>query len=1042
MPRIIAKVQGASNKTRWTLAQDQQNLYSTKDEGMGPTMDTNGGYRDRTVSPLPRYESFDGSQYSVPGFENSQTNGHWKQPPQQYAPQLNGHSHGHFEDFNFNTPVEERASHQISLNTRVRSQNEDVVGQHLLYENAMLDSETYEMLDISDVDALKKEHARLNARLDAANRKLVLECKVKEAALSLSRLYSNGKGRPDTPQSPDSPKQRSRSSLLGGRGRTSSGGGSGQTLSQAEDELAVSTRKAEDLNGTIKLLLERKQFVERKLLKHTAAVLAEQSARATKQINGRSLTNGHSRESLRGGPSLENVYSPDEFDGIRDILHGAPANAAAASRGGAQKVQEEQEQHMATVQARLEHLNEQLRLVIGEASRVRGVDLAPEGPMSDEDQEKPARLNQRLDRLEDNVQLLAEEQEGVRSHYARLQDSAHMTRNAVEEQLADVNHQVHNTLLLSADMQNMESLREPPQATGHGYQQQLQYLAESLKSMEQIMRQHRLELDGAREAGEEAERTVEHAHGKANEHKMKVDDYEATLGGLWEILQSDHEHPRRPSGMNQDVDNERGLPSPGTPLREDFSLQAFSSHVQHLYSQQQSSKEQHDILKRQIQQQRELNGKSDAEKDRQITDLQGRHDTLASEHANAQNALSEAMAARSEAETEVEQARLELMNTGNEFEGLKKSVEARIVEREGLQRSLVSQQSQAASTHARIQELEEQLEELTGEHESLAAESEARAKDLEDRYNETAAQLKLLGSESQSRDRQAQEKHNALSEQLTAAHTAREEVERRHGTLQSEMQDLESEVVRLTTELTMAKAELDGAYGSRAERAKEAQAAELDERNRQMADELARLQGDHEGLRSVHASTLAEMETMRHSNVNTAPIGVSPEHAKNLEAELRGMTDAFQDLTKESVELEKERGQLEDLIDSLRERCDELEGLVGDEKVRMMGIRSPGGVGSPGVNGGAMVNGASGRTESTSTTVLRQEFKRMIRETRAEGVKLLRAEQTQRRQLEAEVRKVRQAGGPLDKAQTPQAQPQQPQREHETNGHSNEESTG
>ncbi|KAK3675970.1 hypothetical protein LTR78_004162 [Recurvomyces mirabilis] len=1030
MPRAIFKVQGAPNKTRWTLAQkdEQKDLHSPvqdKEERenviYATTMQSNGAYYDRTVSPLPRYESFDGSQYSVPGFEQPPSNNNmaWRPPTavQQQHQQYHGQGKGHFEDFEYNTPLEERASHQISLNTRIRSQNEDVVGQHLLYEKAMMDSESYEMLEISDVDALKKEHARLNSRIDAAHRKLALENKVKEAAQNLQRLYSaSGKGRPDTPQSPDSPK-RSRSSLLGRVRPGSSSGGSG-SLTQAEDELAVSTKKVEELTGTLKLLFERRQFVERKLLRHTAAVLAEQSARATKQINGKALTNGHAQHYEE--PDSHDIYHPDEFDGIRDILHGAPATSA--SRGGAQKLQEEQEQHMASVQTRLEHLNEQLRLVIGEASRVRGVNTAPEPAIQDHDQEPTARLDQRLNRLEDNVHLLEQEQQGVKAHYARLQDSAHMTRNAVEEQLSDINHQLHNTLLLSADMQNMESLREPPQASGHGYQQQLQYLADSLGSMEQTLRQHRLEFEDAREASEGHEMALADAQGKAHEHAKKVDDYEATLGGLWEILQSDRASSRAPSGIDQDA-GERGLPSPTTPLREDFSLGAFSSHVQHLYNQQQSAKEQQAILKRQIQQQRELNGKSDAEKDMQLTDLQGRHDHLANEHGGMQEQLTKEMAQRSQAESEVAEARLELMNTANEFEGLKKMVDARQQEWDEMQRQLQTHHQNAVGLQQHVESLEAQVAGLTDDARLQGVEHDSRARDLESM-------------------------HATTSEQLAAAVAEREAAEHRHASVQDEMQELEGEVVRLTTELTMAKAELEGAYGSRAERAREAQAAEvvgLGQQNKAMTEQLQQLHTEHTGLKETHAAAVAQLEGMKTGSV-------SVERAKNLESELRDMTDAFRDLTKESVELEKERGQLEDLIDGLRDRCEGLEAQVHDEKVRWMGVRSPmsgavdaardGGVNGRG-NGAAVVGGGVGGREMKSMMVIRQEFKKMMREARAEGVRLLRAEQDQRRQVEAELRRLRQANGPLAKAlptpasATPAQDPPQVLEQAAVHGHSN-----
>ncbi|KAG9606310.1 hypothetical protein KCV01_g5776, partial [Aureobasidium melanogenum] len=95
-------------------------------------------------------------------------------------------------------------------------------------------------------------------------------------------------------------------------------------------------------------------------------------------------------------------------------------------------------------------------------------------------------------------------------------------------------------------------------------------------------------------------------------------------------------------------------------------------------------------------------------------------------------------------------------------------------------------------------------------------------------------------------------------------------------------------------------------------------------------------------------------------------------------------------------EMEKEREKLEGVIDSLRDKMDALEVQLSDEKVRWLGVRSPGGTPELG-----------GTRETTSTMVLRNEFKKMMRETRAEGVKLLRAEQEQRRQIESQLRSLR-----------------------------------
>ncbi|GAB1738718.1 hypothetical protein NU219Hw_g3513t1 [Hortaea werneckii] len=957
MPRAVVKIQSAPHKSRWTLAPNESNLPSPTwagaeypDKEKTAMMQTNGAYHE---PPLPRYESYDGSQYSAP-FDrrsvNALSNGGREGDP--YAA----------EDFTYNTPIEERASHQISLNTRMRAQNQhDPVGHHMLYETAMMDTQSYEILDMAEVDALKKEHARLDSRIEAAKRKLALESKVKDAAQNLQRLYAGSKSRPDTPQSPGSPPQKKgRSSLMGGRTVSSSSGRG--SLSQAEDELAASTRKVDELHSGINALLDRRQNVERKLLRHTAAVLAEQAARASKQISGTNLTNGTSRQVGDHAQSdsdndndndddEKSVYEPDEFDGIRDILHGVHAGSGHKHRRmaghGAAKLQQEHEQQMVSVQSRLEQLNGQLRYVIAEASRSRGTSPEPEPGLDDSELDDPSsRLDGYLTRLEHTVATLQQEQEDVKTHYRDLQDSTQTSNTALEE-----------------------------------------------------------------------------AQQKASGHAQRIDEYEATLGGLWEILQSDVPS-RRPSTIStggaakDSLDEEGGghlspLPSPGipSPIREDFSLQAFSARVQHIFDRSQNAKEQQEILRRQIQQQRELNGKSDAEKDRQLTDLQERHEVLDTEHRGLKGEVAEAVAGREKAETEAGGLKVELMNVGNELEALKKTVEAR--------------QGESAEMNGQTEKLREQIEEL-----------EAQIADLKD-------DVRISAAESDGKQREAEEKHDDLSRQLTAAIEARSTAETNHDTVKRDMNGLESEVVRLTTELTMAKAELEGAYGSRAERAREAQAAEvasLTTQHRDVSDQLAQMKQDHEGLkseheslRSTHATTLASLETLRteHQQQQSAqPPQQDEEETRHrtalLEAELKDMTQEFQDLTRESLQLEKERGQLEEVIDALREKCQELEGQLSDEKVRWLGVRSP--TANPAGQEGDVVNGATTSMkngggggggggavarEMTSTMVLRQEFKKMMREARQEGVRALRAEQEHRRQLESELRRLRQASGPL-----------------------------
>jgi len=106
-------------------------------------------------------------------------------------------------------------------------------------------------------------------------------------------------------------------------------------------------------------------------------------------------------------------------------------------------------------------------------------------------------------------------------------------------------------------------------------------------------------------------------------------------------------------------------------------------------------------------------------------------------------------------------------------------------------------------------------------------------------------------------------------------------------------------------------------------------------------------------------------------------------------------------MTKASIEWEKEREELERTIDSLRDQKEILETQLSDEKVRWLGMKSP----------GLAPDGIMSGSKETSTTVLKNEFKKMMREARAENLKVLRAEEERRRRLEEELRALKKAQG-------------------------------
>ena len=716
MPRAQVKVLPAETKTRWTLARDDDHHPDTPQGEAWAKMAANGFYLNHSRDQsLPRYESYDGSQYSSPSVRMSAQGGY--RPPESVS---------NYDGFDFNMPLDDRRSQRISVNTKLRPQhhqNQDVVSKHLLYETALMDSQTFEILDIAEVDALKKEHARLNSRIEAAQRKLTLESKVRDAAQNLQRLYSTNK-RPDTPQSPESPKK-NRRSLLPGRDRSPSRSSlNAETAGQADSELQASVKKVDELHEQVKSLLDRRQYVERKLLRHTAAVLADE---ANKNVESAvpGLANGHHGF----GDVDDEAYTPNDFDGIRDILRGMPA-------GASNKVQQH-EQQLASMQQRLEKLNSQLRGVISEASQTLGNKFGAELPL-DQSEDSSARVENRFARLEDSVHALEQQHHDLQSYHAETNQGAQSqlleTQTGVERQLGELNTTLHKAILVASEAQPVPGLQEPPQVSGQGYyESQIEYMEESLMTMEQLVQQQT--------------QNVSNSAGLSK----KLEEYDNTISGLWDILQSDVAASPKPAFQEDEDDLP---PTPRTPFIESFSLQAFSSRVQNLFDRAQAAKEQQEILRRQIQQQRELNEKSDVEKDRQIADLTSNHDTLSHEHSAIQQELANYIVKHEQIESEAGHSRNELQNVMAELEEMKKTMDAKQLEREESAKKmrehielLQKQVSEAAEQQTEMENLESEVVRLTTELTMAKAELDGAYGTRAERKGAQAGQVAQLERE-------------------------------------------------------------------------------------------------------------------------------------------------------------------------------------------------------------------------------------------------------------------------------------------------------
>ncbi|KAL8926329.1 MAG: hypothetical protein Q9172_001838 [Xanthocarpia lactea] len=458
-------------------------------------------------------------------------------------------------------------------------------------------------------------------------------------------------------------------------------------------------------------------------------------------------------------------------------------------------------------------------------------------------------------------------------------------------------------------------------------------------------------------------------------HEERAGHYESSLTGLWDVLTSGHNQGRLGESQRDSSGSENSRSS--FKSNEPFSLEGFSHRVRAIHSKNVNLREQKDILTRQVQQQRELNGKSDAQKDAQISDLTTELErvqvALEAKHNEANETRDELVLVTQHLDTTREEATLQEQQREKKTRDLLET--ERQARREAEEQLLTDLEARRNELHR----LEAELADVKDDHGIARAAMRAELQESEKRVQQPVAQVEAAKEAKAHQDAMELSLKQQIEDKSREAEKAHEEI-----------QGLEGEMVRLHTELTVAKADLDGAYGTRAQRAAEMasnpalqkEIEELNDRNAGLLEELA-------GLRSRHDA--AEIERAE-----------SSQRIKTLEQELSEMIGDFEDMTKASIEFEKDREALEAMVDRMRDRSEELENQLAEERLKWMGVKSPMAAGSR----------DSSVPGSTSANVLKNEFRKMMREMRAENMRALRLEQEERRKLEAVIRT-------LKKDQTP-----------------------
>ena len=872
-------------------------------------------------------------------------------------------------------------------NSRKRSSalDTDPVAMHLLVETAIGDSQHFDILTVEEVDALKQEQKALDTRLGTVRRKLESETKIRDATRSLGRLASK-KGKGHT------------------RGLSSKNSNPAQEYDPKELEgLESSNKKVEEFIRECLEIESRMRMIDMQLLMHTAAVL-QLTHKGPKQHEDDSeiREDGFRRpdspaslntyedarlKGIRAGDFDErSLYrSPENLDKLMNVLqNGTHHQTSSADRP---------DQPLTAAATRLQELNERLRTLIIEANPERDQDYSLP-PLALEGTPDASTLGRQLDFLDQGLRSISTEQ-------ANMRTNARHALSEVEGRLEGINNQLY--AVVSRSDQQTEKIAPPPVITGSGSTEQLNYMENTVYALEQMQYAIDEQMNQLRS------RSVPVSDAESAELAEKYDN---TMRGLWDMILIGEEKARerkreRRRLLEEDPDaNEQLSPDEDANANESYSLLAFTSKVQMLFSRATSLKDKQSVLMRQIKQQRELNSKSDAQKEAEF------------ERLNTQ-----VLSARSEKKT-MEEELDRAISQLQQFDGQKINVEAQILrdtqERNaGLEAQLINVQERVMTFESELREAkqraiayEEQLKDVQKQavsYQSQMQEAEKRAATYEEElkghqerhstYNVSSreADQRIAGYEAQVRDAQeralmletklregaaiqaelaeATEKIAQTTATLKAITEAKESAEARSldatnalNAKEEEFRKLEGEIVRLTTELTFAKAELDGAYGTRAQRAADAGSnpaikKELDE----LSEQNKALLGELEALRKVQdVASQSEAEARRSE--------------RNLKAELSGMAAEYEALTRDAIQNEKDRDTLELQIDKLRDEKEALERDLSDEKVKWLGVRSPG---MP--NSGTQLD-----MGATSIRMLREDFRKMMRDRTAEGLKALR----------------------------------------------------
>jgi chromosome segregation ATPase len=542
---------------------------------------------------------------------------------------------------------------------------------------------------------------------------------------------------------------------------------------------------------------------------------------------------------------------------------------------------------IADTEAKLEGLNRRLRDVIVAFNPEKNGSFGSPGAAAGSGET----LTSQLEYMERGLATALEEQNSSSAEASAIASSLSQAEASLDQATARVQ-------ALARQVQDVleRSNSSLPAPSGGILDEQLEYIESAFEAV-----------------GSELSRALE-ASSSASATKQNIDQVDAVLMGLWEIIQSGEAEieqrraaRRQNRAMGQGGDDEEDLSSNEFDgyTNEPYSLQAFSTKVQWLYAQATGLREQKYILQRQIKQQRELNNRSESEKDRE---LQAKSEEL----EQTQHLLDEAERAAGEAQAQLQQV---------------------LADMDTLQKTTAANEAASASSTKAVQDqLKDRIARVAALEADLA-QAQSRLDAAEASIAATQAEL-----ESSAAARKAAEEELAtLQSQLKSAAEKAESASAEAAKLQDDLKSKDDEldrmnmmVVELKTEVAVTKAELDGAYGSRKQRAAEAAALSSNAQSEELNNTIVRLRAELE-------NALRDLEEITRESIA----------AERERLEIEGRLD----------QVEAHKAELEAEAGGLRERLEKVQEDLDRERLKPPGVGSgPGGAGGGGRAGANMLS--------------------------------------------------------------------------------------